>query len=186
MGEDINLKYPRRISRIAAGIALGVGIGAGLGASGGDMGRSVAGGVALGVVFAVLVEWYVRQDKRNRTYMREFLPAMAAYMVVLPFSVSIVRQMNDHPLRYVVALLPVLPIALTVVAYIRHLRRLDELQQRIQIEALAVSVGATGLLTFALGLLEPVGVPPLSMILVFPLLIFFWGFSGALANRRYR
>lgn len=186
MEEENKPKQTIRIPRIAAGITLGVGIGVALGARGGDMGRSVAGGVVLGVVFAVLWEWYARQDKRNQTYLREFLPAMAAYMVVLPLSVSLVRQMSDNPLRYAVALLPVVPITLTVVAYIRHLRRLDELQQRIQVEALAISVGATGLLTFALGLLEQAGGPRLNMILVFPLLILFWGLSGTLARRRYQ
>jgi putative transcriptional regulator len=105
------------------------------------------------------------------------------YIILLPATLYIIPSLAENPLRYGVALLPVIPIALAVIAYIRYLRRLDELQQRIQLEALALSVGVTGLLTFALGLLENVGGPQVSLVWVFPILIMSWAVGGVMNNR---
>jgi len=64
--------------------------------------------------------------------------------------------------------------------------RMDELGQRIQLEALAFGFGAAGMLTFAYGFLENAGFPQLSYIWVFPLMIALWSIGGAIAYYRYR
>ncbi len=124
--------------------------------------------------------------KPDRQYRREFLIAMGAYVILLIISISVLPGMGDNPLRYGVAILPALPIVFGMFAYIRFVQQMDELQRRIQLEALAFSVGGTGIVTFALGLLENVGGPQINMIWVFPALIMFWGVGSFLANRRYR
>ena len=57
-------------------------------------------------------------------------------------------------LRVTVALVPVPFFALFLVLFIRGIRSMDELQRRIQLEALAVAFPLTVLLLMTLGLLE--------------------------------
>lgn len=120
-----------------------------------------------------------------RRYAVEFGGAMAAYVVVLFVSILILQNVDTGVLRYLVAVLPVVPAGFAILAYLRHLRRLDELQRRIQLEALAVSFAASALITFTVGFLENAGVPRPSWIWVAPLMIGLWGLGSFLANRRY-
>jgi hypothetical protein len=118
-------------------------------------------------------------------YTREFGLSMAAYVVSLPVSLALLDKV-DQPLKTVVALLPLIPAGFALVAYLRFLRRMDELGRRIQLEALAVGFGAAGMLTLAYGFLENAGFPQLSYIWVFPTMIALWGIGGAIASYRYR
>jgi hypothetical protein len=120
-----------------------------------------------------------------RAYTREFGIAMAAYVIVVLVSIKLVGGL-DQPLKTLVALTPVVPAALALIAYLRFLSRMDELGRRIQLEALAFGFGAAGMLTFAYGFLENAGFPQLSYIWVFPLMIALWGIGGAIASYRYR
>lgn len=92
----------------------------------------------------------------------------------------------NQPLKAPVVLLPLVPAAFALVAYLRFLSRMDELGRRIQLEALAFAFGVAGFLTFAYGFLENAGFLMLSYIWVFPLMIVLWGIGGAVASRRYR
>ncbi|TMD57061.1 MAG: hypothetical protein E6I87_14950 [Chloroflexi bacterium] len=121
-----------------------------------------------------------------RVYVREFGLAMALYVVVLLGSVRALQSLEPGPLRIAVTLLPMLPVALALMAYLRFLRRMDELQLRIQLEGIGFAAGAVGLLTFAYGFLENVGLPAFPVIWVFPLLIAFWGIGTGIAARHYR
>jgi hypothetical protein len=122
----------------------------------------------------------------GRAYAREFLAAMAAYVVAVVVSISLLRGGVDPSYRIPIALLPIVPAGFALVAYLRFLGRMDELGRRIQLEALAIGFGAAGMLTFAYGFLENAGFPQLSYIWVFPLMIALWGIGGAIATRRYQ
>lgn len=121
----------------------------------------------------------------DKTYTREFVSGMVAYGLMVVVMVIAVPMMGDSPWRYLLALLPVLPAAYVLRAYIRFLGRLDELQQRIQLSAIAFAAGTTGMLTFAYGFLELAGFPHIPAIWVFPVLIWLWGIGLAIASRRY-
>jgi hypothetical protein len=121
----------------------------------------------------------------NRTYLREFLIAMAAYVAAVLVTVKLTPDV-DPVLRVPFVLIPLIPSAFALRAYLRFLGRMDELGRRIQLEALAIGFGAAGMLTFAYGFLENAGFPQLSYIWVFPLMIVLWGIGGAIATRRYQ
>ena len=121
-----------------------------------------------------------------RSYVKEFGGAMLAYAVILPLSLVALNAQPYAPWRIPLALTPVVPAACALWAFVRFLRRMDELQQRIQLEALAVAFGGTALLTFSYGFLENVGFPHISWIWVLPLMVALWGLGGALASLRYR
>ncbi|HAF10347.1 MAG TPA: hypothetical protein DCK98_09745 [Chloroflexi bacterium] len=121
----------------------------------------------------------------RRTYTRELLIAMAAYVAAVLVTVKLTPDV-DPVLRVPFVLIPLIPSAFALRAYLRFLGRMDELGRRIQLEALAIGLGAAGMLTFAYGFLENAGFPQLSYIWVFPLMISLWGIGGAIATRRYQ
>lgn len=121
-----------------------------------------------------------------RTYLKEFGAAMLAYTVLLPLSLFLIQGHATTPWRIPLALLPVVPVALAFWAILRAVARMDELQRRIQFEALVVAVGGAVLLTFAYGTLQNVGLPPLNLMFITPLLVALWGLGLALASWRYR
>jgi len=128
-----------------------------------------------------------RANEATRSYLKEFGAAMIAYVVVLFLSIwAINTHLLRSPWRYPVALLPMIPAAFALVAIVRHLGQLDELQRRIQFEALAFAFGGTALVTFGYGFVENVGFPHLSWFWVWPLMALLWSLGLVLANRRYR
>lgn len=79
-----------------------------------------------------------------------------------------------------------IPAATMAWGILRELRRMDELQLRIQLEALGFSFAGTAILTFSYGFLEGLGYPRLSMFTVWPILATPWIVGLVLARRRYR
>jgi hypothetical protein len=77
------------------------------------------------------------------------------------------------------------PVGFALLAFIRALGRMDELQRRIQLDAVGFGFGATAIITFTYGLLELVGFPPISFIWVLPLMAALWGVGAVFAARRY-
>ncbi len=125
-------------------------------------------------------------DSVGRTYLKEFGSAMLAYLIVLPISISIINAHPHAPWRFPLALAPMVPAVFVLWAFVRHMRRIDELQRRIQVEALSIAFGGTALLTFSYGFLENVGFPHLNWFFVWPLMAVLWMLGLGLTSRRYR
>lgn len=121
-----------------------------------------------------------------RAYMIQFFGAMAAYVVLLLLSIYLLQHNPTAPWRGVVAALPAIPAALGLLAFVRYLGRMDELQRRVQLDAIAFAAGATALITFTWGLLENAGFPQLSLIWVTPLMAALWGIAAGISAQRYR
>ena len=124
-------------------------------------------------------------NKPTKTYIQQFVAAIALYVLTLFISIRLMQALGDSPWRIPAALLPMIPIAMGVSAFLRFFREMDELQKQIQLEALAFAFAATGLLTFSYGLLQNAGLPQMSFIAVFPLMIALWGLGSFMASRRY-
>ena len=114
-----------------------------------------------------------------------FLLATLAYVILLPVSGLVIRAYPHAWWRVLVALLPVVPGAIVVIVALRFLSRLDELQRKIQGEALAFGFGATAILTFSYGSLQNVGFPDLSWTWIWPLMALLWLIGLVIATRRY-
>ena len=117
-------------------------------------------------------------------------PALVAYSLALFASIWLIKQgIASVPLRAVVAVLPVLPIALMMGAGLRYLREIDELQRRIETEAIGIASLLVSLLFFAGGLLQKAQVfdvdAGVAMIWVFPLLCAIYGIAKMILTRRY-
>ena len=124
-------------------------------------------------------------DANSKRYLKEFIPAMVAYTVMVPISIWLLRGNEHSPLRYLYAILPVIPAAFAMRAAIRFFRGLDELQRRIQFEGLAFSFLVTCLVTLTYGFLENAGFPNLNWVWIVPILILSWKLGLVIASRKY-
>lgn len=87
-----------------------------------------------------------------------------------------------------IAILPVVPFALFMWAFIREIRAADELERRIHLEALAVAFPATLMLMMVLGLLDlAITLNPAdwSYRHLWPFFVVFWLLGQSVARRRY-
>ncbi len=126
----------------------------------------------------------------RRRYLREFVPAMAGYVVLLCLSLWLLKRVDEPALRAMVALLPVPPVALAVRAIMRYIRDADELQRQIELEAVSMATALVSLLYLAGGFLQlakvidvPAGV---AMIWMFPLVCLVYGLAKIAVARRFR
>jgi hypothetical protein len=125
-------------------------------------------------------------DTAARKYLKEFLAAMIGYALVLSVSIVLIQHHRHAWWRYPVAVAPILPGLFIVIAVVRQLRRVDELQRRIQLDAMAFAFAGTAVVTFTYGFLEGVGLPRLSSSWVWPVMAVLWVSGAAAAARRYR
>ena len=110
---------------------------------------------------------------------------MAGYTALVPLSMWMLRGREHTPLGYAIAFLPIVPSALALWAFLRMFRGLDELQRRIQLEAVAFSFLATCLITLTWAFQQNAGLPRFDVSWVAPLLIMLWGLGLGIAKRRY-
>lgn len=129
----------------------------------------------------------LKDQSVSKTYVREFLTAMITYAVVLIVSVSLLKNgPSEAWWRIPLALTPIIPIFFALWAFLRFFHRIDELQKRIQLEAFALSFGATCIVTFSYSLLEYAGFPDLNWIWVPSFMMVTWGIGSIIASlRRY-
>lgn len=112
---------------------------------------------------------------------------MIAYAVILVVSLRMLAEgIENRPLEIAVVLSPMIPAAAIPWVTIRQLRLLDEMQRKIQLEALAFTAVATALLTFSYGFLENVGFPQMPSHVVLPLICGLWQLGILIVRLRYR
>lgn len=127
----------------------------------------------------------------HKRYLREFLPAMGAYSILIVVSAWLMARVDSPSWRAALALLPLLPILLAIRAMVRVMRDQDELERRIDLEAFAISAMATGFGFFSFGLLLGADIGwkvsgQAVAIWVMPCLFGTFGLAKLLVVRRYR
>ena len=127
----------------------------------------------------------------HKRYLREFFPAMAGYVVLIFASVYWLRTLDGTVARTAVTLLPVIPIAFVLRAMIRVIRDQDELERRIDLEAIAIAGGLGGFGFFSYGLLlnaKVLDAPTAASIAiwVFPILMGLFGVAKCGIRLYYR
>ena len=156
--------------------------------------------VTAGIVAAVTgVAWllcarFAREEALrpvHRRYLREFLPAMVGYVVLIMVSGTLVSRMESVVGRMALAVLPLLPIVLLIRAMVRVLRDQDELERRIDLEAIAIAAMSTAFGFFSFGLLPLADIGwhvrgDAVAIWVMPCLFAIFGIAKPLVARRYR
>jgi hypothetical protein len=88
--------------------------------------------------------------------------------------------------RIALAAVQSLATAAVIVISMWRLRRLDELQQRIQLQALAIAFAGTGIIVTGYRWLEMAGLPQFDWgTFTWPLMAFLWAAGFIYSNRRY-
>lgn len=124
-------------------------------------------------------------DKR---YLREFLTAMTAYVVIMLTIWPLVRTVQSAGLRVAIAMTPVVPILFVLRALVRYILDADELVQRLHLEALSIAAGVVAVASLVGGFLaaaEVIRIDGAILIWVFPLLCVVFGIARAFGERRY-
>jgi hypothetical protein len=116
----------------------------------------------------------------------QFAFALLAFLMVLAGSVTVIQANGEVSWRYLIAAVPAVPAGLVIWLFIRALSRLDEVQKRVQVQALGFSLAATALLTFGYGFLEGIGWPTMNGTLILPLMALLWGMGMIVIALRYR
>lgn len=115
----------------------------------------------------------------------ELVLAITFYVVILIISLKALTHIENQSLKVLVSLLPVLPVILVIWVIIRQFIRFDELQRKIQLQALAISFLGTAFLTFSYGFLENIGFPKMTMFIVWPMMGTFWSMSTIIGSWYY-
>jgi hypothetical protein len=153
-------------------------------------------GTGFGLLFAAFLRWRLPDGcdastpSLRRRYLREFIPAMAGYVIGLFLSMWLLKRVDEPALRALIALIPVAPVVLVVRAIIRYIRDADELQRQIELESVSLATALVSMLYLAGGFLQmarvidiPSGV---AMFWVFPLVCLSYGLVKTVVARRYR
>lgn len=126
----------------------------------------------------------------HRRYTHELLLSMGSYMLVLFASIWLLKRVDALPLRVVLALAPAIPIGFAVRAMVRYVRDTDEMQQRIELEAISIATVFVSMLYMTGGFLQSAKLievrGDVAMIWVFPLVCLGYGIAKAFVSRRYR
>jgi cadmium resistance protein CadD (predicted permease) len=189
------LTTKRALAR-AGSVALPAGVACLLvGALTGYRGLLDAGWVAAGVgtVWLLCARFSRPEPMRavHKRYLREFFPAMLGYVVLILMYGVLVPRTGSVATRAVLAILPLLPIVLLIRAMIRVIRDQDELERRIDLEAIAIAAMSTAFGFFSFGLLLSAGIgwkvaPDAVAIWVLPCLFGTFGIAKLFVAWRYR
>ena len=76
-------------------------------------------------------------------------------------------------------------MAFAIVAILRMINKLDELQRLIQLNAFAIAAMVTAFVSVVCGLLEDVSIGHVSIWIVSPLICGLWALSSAVLSWRY-
>jgi chromate transport protein ChrA len=123
-----------------------------------------------------------------RCYSPRFL-AFTLVCAALVVGVALVARTYPRGSAVRIALAAIQGIATGAVIVISmlRLRSLDEMQQRVQLEALAIAFAGTGVLATAYGFLVNAGLPDIDWgAMVWPTMVALWALGLVYANRRYR
>ena len=121
----------------------------------------------------------------HRRYVIEFVGTMAAYVLTLLAVVPYMDGAVEAPGRLVLALLPLVPIALMVWVLVRHYGRVDEMYRRAIVESMALAFVISAPIVITLGFLDSAGLR-LSIWWAWVAMGGAWALGSLLLRLRYR
>jgi hypothetical protein len=129
----------------------------------------------------------MKQAEVFKRYYKEFGIAMIVYVITVIASVTILTKFEfPQVIKAVIALTPVIPTIFVIVAIMRALRDSDELQQKVQFNAIIFSAVTTGMITFGYGFLEGIDFPKFPTIWILPMMFGLWGLGLGYFWKKYQ
>lgn len=123
--------------------------------------------------------------------MKKYLGLMFAGLVAYTLTLFVAQRLlagglEPAWLRVFLSIAPMLPAVAICWIVFHTIIRLDEMQRKLQLEALSLAFAGTALITFGYGFLEGIGLPRLSMFVVWPLMAVLWVAGLVVGRIRYR
>ena len=122
-----------------------------------------------------------------KRYLAELGASLVLYGLLLVGANLLERAIEPTgALKLILVLTPMIGALAAAWAIMRGLWRLDEMQRRIQFDAIAMSFLGTALITFGWGFAESAGMPRLQAFAVWPIMCVLWTIGLAISHYRYR
>lgn len=136
------------------------------------------------VLLIALAAFFFRRMIRRRDYWPVFLAGVLAFAAFFRFDKepTAAGTVLEKPL----VLLPILPAAIATWAFLSMIREADELERRINYQALSFAFVVTFAATLAYSLLEDLGLPRVSSFWWWFVLAVSWGVGLTIYSRKYR
>jgi hypothetical protein len=150
--------------------------------------------VMWGVFFGFLLGGVVGSRGYDRWNLMKYPPRMVRrlilsailYFTVLLGSMALLRDAPDRNVSILLALAPSIPGLIFVFIIGTAIASLDELQRRIQVEAIAIGFAITAIVTLSYGLLGMADVPQPNLLYVSLIMVFSWGIGKFWTMWKYR
>lgn len=125
--------------------------------------------------------------KNSTKISKQFIVGLIAYILAIIIQLIIFKTIElPQTAKIIIALVPMAPAIWAMMGWLKAQRSLDELQQKIAIEAGAFSLGMTAIITFSYGFLESFAkFPKITMFWVWAIISVTFIIGQFLANRRY-
>ena len=126
--------------------------------------------------------------KAGKRYALNFALAMTAYGILVIGAPLLDDALTlPEPARLALAIAPVLPALFGLREFLIYFRSLDEVQARIQSEAILIAAAIVAFASFAWGFVELwMDAPRVSVLWVLPAMAAAWGLATPFVARRYR
>ncbi|HNB54590.1 MAG TPA: hypothetical protein PK530_21765 [Anaerolineales bacterium] len=127
-------------------------------------------------------------NSSTNVHVCKMMIGLGAFVVMLIISVIITRLTPWYAGNWdtVIMLLPIFPGIYAGVSLARGIRTMDEMQQRIQLEAFSFSLANTAFFSLLLGLMQANSSVNINLVWVIPIMAGFWGLGLWFAQRRYQ
>ncbi len=183
---EIKGEKPGAPWNFAGGLMMGLAVGVIVGLIQGDLldglGFGLIIGLALGAAFERRDQFMQYPPHRARQVIITVLLFLGALFAWSTWIDDVIKP----ELRLAFTLAPVIAFLLLVLAVGTAIACLDELQRRIQTEAIAIGFGLTAMIVFSVGLLNEIGLGQPNWLFVGLVMILSWGIGKAWTLWKYR
>ena len=124
--------------------------------------------------------------QETRQAMMPMIAGLAAAFLGITASALLKSYQFSLPVKVLVALLPAPAYAVLIYVILRGVRGMDEMQRRIHLEAAAICLMATAMITVTYGFLGLAGAPQPNWAFVTCLMALLYSLGYAVAYRHYR
>lgn len=123
--------------------------------------------------------------KERTQFIRPLLVPLIFYIGLLALFTSLVESRISSTWKIILALLPLAPGVFMAFGVVKVIRKMDELERKIQQGAIAFSFACTIILVLALGFLNMAGIPTPNPISISLFMVVAWFAAKLWFKRRY-
>lgn len=170
----------------SGGLLLGLVIGVVLGLIEGDLFSGLGFGLVIGVALGVAFQRQGNFMQYPAYIVRRLFVSVGLFVVALLVSRRLLAEPLARPLEIAVALAPALAFLILVLSVSTAIASLDELQRRIQTEAIAIGFGFSAVVMMTFGMLGLVGLAQPNWVFATLPLVVGWGLGKIWTLWKYR